>query len=265
VIVLTVLLKQVVALLDAATELLSKGCVQPALLQLRAAFEASVYIDWILASRQKMRAKAYYIWNIRRALRWTKRALKGTPEATAFRKETKPLKIQSKLSKSESQRNLRKELARFQSHLNSPTYRAWNARFQKRRGNKSYDPAWYEVLFVGKRPVSFNEICRRVRRLAEYRIIYEIGSEAMHSSRTDAHIRSLGGGQIVIRPLRELTDFGFVCQTFMALVLHTYQRILQEYRPNETPLFAQKYVENWRQTLLTQVNVTYQQKFVNIG
>jgi Family of unknown function (DUF5677) len=256
-VVLIVLLKQVVALLDAGTELLRKGCVQPALLQLRAAFEASVYIDWILASRRKTRAKAYYVWNVRRQLRWIKRSLKGPPEAKALKKETKGLRVQNIPSTPENQRSWREEAKRLQSHLNSPTYCAWNARFEKRRGKKLYDLAWYDVLFTRKRNVSFYEICRRVRRLAEYRFIYEIGSEVMHSSRSDVHLQILDRGQFTPRPLRDLTEFGFVCRMLMTLVVYTYRRILQEYRPDEMPRFAQKYVENWRKAMRTQIKVTY--------
>lgn len=260
-IVLTVLLKQVVALLDASVELLSKGCVEPTLLQLRAAFEASVYIDWILASRQQARAKAYYVWNVRRSLRWTKRVLKGTPEAKALGKETKGLSIQSKLWKPEDQHAWREEIKRLESHLNSPSYRTLNARFEKRRGKRPYDGDWYEIMFRKKRKISFYEICRRVRRQAQYRFIYEIGSEAMHSSRSNAHIRILNREQIGILPLRELTEFGFVYQVFMPLALQTYQRVLQEYRPDEVPLFAQKYANDWRKLMLTEIKVSYQDHF----
>jgi hypothetical protein len=264
-VVLPILLKQVVALLDACTELLCKGCVQPTLLQLRAAFEASVYIDWILASRQHNRAKAYYVWNVRRTLRWTLRAIKGTPEAKALRKDFKGLNIRSRVFNLENQRVWRKEVRKLRAHLASPVCRAWNDRFEKRRGTRLYDPDWYEVLFTRKRNVSFYEICRRVHRLAEYRLLYEIGSEAMHSSRSGTHVQMMGNNEFIILPLRELTEFGFVCQSVMGVVLRTYFRVLQEYRHEETTRFAQKYVEKWQKALQTEIKVTYEDQQVSHG
>jgi len=56
-VVLAILLRQVVAMLDAIQVLLSNGAVHAAHLQLRALFEASIYIDWILESDSRKRGR----------------------------------------------------------------------------------------------------------------------------------------------------------------------------------------------------------------
>src|SRR5690242_21813528 len=45
---LAILLKQAVGMLDGAQILFQEGAVQPSTLQLRALFEVSVYLDWLL-------------------------------------------------------------------------------------------------------------------------------------------------------------------------------------------------------------------------
>src|SRR6188508_643668 len=66
VVLLPVLTKQAVGLLDAAQVLLSAGAVNPATLQLRALFEISVYVRWIVRRDTDRRARAYYVANLRR-------------------------------------------------------------------------------------------------------------------------------------------------------------------------------------------------------
>jgi hypothetical protein len=56
VVICGVLLKQVVAMVDAVEVLLSAGCGHAAYLPARAAFEASVYSDWMLFSDGERKA-----------------------------------------------------------------------------------------------------------------------------------------------------------------------------------------------------------------
>jgi len=84
VIVIGVLLKQVISMMDATEILASHGSPQPAFLQARSAFEASIYIDWILKSEAEKKAKYYYVSNLRNVRLWTLRYLKGTQENNAF-------------------------------------------------------------------------------------------------------------------------------------------------------------------------------------
>ena len=60
------LLRQVVAMLDGVEVLLSGGAVYAANLQMRALFEASVYVDWMLAGDLEKKAQYYYVHNLRR-------------------------------------------------------------------------------------------------------------------------------------------------------------------------------------------------------
>ena len=69
-IVIGVLLKQVVAMIDATEILLCHGSPQSADIQLRSALEASLYIDWMLKSELQKKAKYYYISNLRNMKLW---------------------------------------------------------------------------------------------------------------------------------------------------------------------------------------------------
>src|SRR5258708_17765227 len=65
-VVLAILLPQAVAMLDGVDTLLANGSAHAANLQMRALFEASVYIDWILLNDSETKARYYYLHNLRR-------------------------------------------------------------------------------------------------------------------------------------------------------------------------------------------------------
>jgi hypothetical protein len=83
-IVIGVLLKQVVAMVDALEVLVGAGAVHSTHLQARTADEASIYIDWILIADSERRAKAYYVSNLRNERVWALRGQGGTQEERAF-------------------------------------------------------------------------------------------------------------------------------------------------------------------------------------
>jgi hypothetical protein len=68
------LLRQVVAMLDGVEVLLSSGAVYASNLQMRALFEASICVDWMLAGDLEKKAQYYYVHNLRRIRMWARRA-----------------------------------------------------------------------------------------------------------------------------------------------------------------------------------------------
>jgi hypothetical protein len=262
-VLLPVLLKQIVAMVDAATELLKKGCVEPALLQLRASFEASVYLEWILRSKTEKSARVYYVWNTRRGRNWARRALKGTRERRQLLSDLGRSVTLPSVDSDEWQQRIKDDLKRYELHLTEPKNKRWNAAFDRKRGKRRYDPEWYQVLFRKRR--SLSHIAKLLGRLPEYRVIYEIGSDTMHSSRSDTHVRILEKKQLGMRSLRDLSEFGFVSQMLMGVAIESYRKILTHYRPAEVTAFGKKYSQNWREALLTRVTVKYDYELVQIS
>jgi hypothetical protein len=94
--------------------------------------------------------------------------------------------------------------------------------------------------------------------LAEYRVIYELGSEAMHSSRYDAHVKLHEDGKLGIHSLRDLREMPLIVTLLMGVCIGTYMAILERYRGDERPAFAEKYKERWRGIFLTRRTVNYE-------
>ena len=81
IVVLGILLRQVVAMLDAIEVLLANGAVHAAKLQMRALFEASAYMDWILSSDSEKKAEYFYVHNLRRKRLWARRTQPSSVES----------------------------------------------------------------------------------------------------------------------------------------------------------------------------------------
>jgi hypothetical protein len=255
IVLLPVLTKQAVGLLDAGQVLLGSGCVNPAALQLRALFEVSVYIAWILRRDTDRRARAYYVANLRRRLEWAKRARPGTDQFRALTRDYRAIRIRNPLK--DRQVEVLQETEDVERRLRKSDFRQMNAAFARRRGKRPYDPDWYAVLFLKKRRPSLYTLAKQVDQRAQYRLIYEHGSEMMHSSRLDPHIQ-VEAKAVRIRSLRELTDFSHIAQLLMGEAMSIYRLVLRRYRPSEVDNFAKKYTESWRAAYLERKVLKYE-------
>jgi hypothetical protein len=69
------LLKQFATMLDAVDTLMRSGSVTAAQVPARAAFEASMYLEWILVSDSEKKALHFVVGNIRTERLWARRAV----------------------------------------------------------------------------------------------------------------------------------------------------------------------------------------------
>jgi Family of unknown function (DUF5677) len=251
VVVLTILLRQVVAMLDGFELLVSNGSVHTAALQARALFEASAYIDWILSADSEKKATYYYVHNLRRQRRWAQRFQQGSPEATAFAAlggDLPSLRDQNAIDQAA------KTLKDIDRVLSQTAFAVVSQAFDKYapKGRKG-DQAWYVPL--GMR--SLSGIASAIGRSAEYAVFYSTWSETMHSSNYAQHVR-VGQGTITFEPIRKLSGFRSLFTTTAATVLNTYRKILEHYRPGELQAHFRKYRENWQKALMEVPTIKYE-------
>jgi hypothetical protein len=213
----------------------------------RAAFEASLYIEWILVSDGEKKATYYVVGNFRGERLWAQRVAKGAPEAATFLEEMG--QIGSDILS--QQPNLESEADAFMAEANrilaQPGFAEASAAFDAyiaahpRRGRAHYEPEWYAVL--GKPTI--RSIAKELKRLPDYIVYYSKGSQIVHSSSYKEQIRFKKEGAIA-HPIRNLADahtlFNFVCSN----ALYTFMRVLAFYRNAELPRFGERYVREWR-------------------
>jgi Family of unknown function (DUF5677) len=248
--VIGVLLKQVVAMLDAVEVLARQGISYAALLQARAAFEASLYIDWILSADAENRAKHYVVANLREERQWAKRAIPGTTEQGDFAARFRSLNpiLPACLSALES--DAKNHLAEVNNLLERADFKAIDTAFEQCRKQKKYDPDWYVVL--GKQ--SIRQIAEEVKRVPEYEIFYSRGSDVTHSGLYKDHIKFVRGG-FHFKQIRHLSDSHDLLSCSIQIAMLTFMRIIDTYRSGEAPALSKKYIEDWRHAYLSMKHV----------
>lgn len=254
IIVILVLLKQVVAMADGVEVLISKGAVSQALLQARAAFEASLYIDWILKADANKKSKYYYISDLRNQRLWALRFKTGTSEKEMFSKTFKHLESHLNLNDfSDLERQAEEEFIKIDNFLNKSENVQINSEFEQRKNKRTgAEVYWYKLLGVQ----SIRGLAKDVGRLGEYDLFYSKSSEVSHTASYRDHVQYIEG-KIIYEPIRQLRDIQLVLRFITLTILPTYIAILKHYRYGELNSLIRKYMRDWREEFLKIPKVSY--------
>lgn len=239
---------------DATEVLVSNGAVYPAFLQARAAFEASLYIDWMLKGETNRKARYYYVSNLRNDRLWALRILEGMPEQQEFAADTQDLTPYVNFQSPETQQMANKQLLEIDRILKQTSFKLINKEFVTCREKKKREAFWYQFFL---KPASIKRIAKDVGRSGEYVYFYERGSQATHSASYKDHVKFSKGGVITFEPIRKLSEIENLFRFTMAIVLHTYKAIIIKYRQGELQKFIRKYKKDWRQPFLNIPSVKY--------
>lgn len=252
VVVCGVLLKQVVAMVDAAEVLLSAGCGHAAFLPARTAFEASIYADWILKGDSERRATRYIVGNYRDERLWATRTIPGTTEEQEMSRIAGMLGFNVHANRPTLTSDARKHLAEVNRIIAQPNLKPIDQEFTTARGNRKRDPEWYELDGLK----SIRQIAEKVGRLPEYEFFYSKGSQVTHTGSYKDHIR-FRAGQVRFLPVRHLADVNMLLNFIVSIAVATFKKILEQYRPGELSAFSKKYLEDWREPFQNVTSVKY--------
>lgn len=250
-----VLLRQVVAMLDAMDILLSNGATYASHLQMRALFEASVYIDWILRCHSATKTDYFYVHNIRRKRMWAAKTQPGFTESELFLRMMNDAGVPLTDAAKKSSKEL---IGEIDGVLGQPKFSGINADFDRYRKKKGREVAWYVPLG----PASFAAVARAVNKEAYYTIFYSIASEVMHSSSYDRHIKL--GKKLTIQPIRWLDQFQAIFHFSVSMAISAYRAVLTEYRPEELVNFSRKYLEKWQKDFLHFPKIIYKEELTEV-
>lgn len=247
-----VLLKQVVAMVDATEVLLTAGCGHAAFLPARTAFEASIYLDWILKADSERRATRYIVGNYRDERLWAKRTIPGTIEAQAMSSVAAMLGFNVHCTRPTLATDAKNHLIEVDRILAQVDLEPIDKEFDAARGKRKYDPEWYELDGLS----SIRQLAIEVSRQPEYEFFYSKGSRIAHTGSYKDHVR-FSSDRVRFLPIRHLADINMLLNFVVSVALGTYKKILVRYRPGEVPAFGKKYLEDWRDPFQNVTAVRY--------
>lgn len=247
-----VLLKQVVAMIDAVYTLVAGGMVHAAFLPARAAFEASIYLDWLLFSDTERKATAYLVSNYRDERLWTARVTKGTAEEAIFDALSKNIGLDIHARRPTLAADALKHLAEVNRILAQKIFAGLDKEFDHKRKRRKSDPEWYQLCGAK----SIRHVAEQVGRLIEYEFFYSKGSRISHAASYKDHILFIGG-QVRFKPICNLEGINELLNFIVNIALRSFENTLRYYRPGELEAFRQKYLNDWRKPFLSAKSVEY--------
>jgi hypothetical protein len=253
-IIIGTLLKQVVAMVDAAEILISNAALYSSHLQARSGFEASLYIDWILKSDTEKKAKYYYVSNLRQDKLWAHRMAGTSQDQAKFEPIIEEIGFNLLENADEMKKKAEEQISKIDKILSESSFKDINIDIEHYKDQKrlDYEPSWYSPLGI----YSVRKIAIDVGRLMEYVTFYSLTSEIMHSSRYRHHME-FKDGKLIFEPIRCLTGIKTLINFIFSCTIGTYMKILKHYRPDELNALGRKYFEDWRTSFLTVKSVQY--------
>lgn len=247
-----VFLKQVVAMTDAVEVLLAEGSVYACHLPARGAFEASLYLDYILEKDTERRARRFYVGDIRDQLAWARKGIPDTPEGTALTALER--EIGATGDNTEREKISRTAQAEFLLHLSQPDLKSIDAEFTKRRGKTKFDPPWYTLDGVA----SVRGLAKHLNRLADYEAFYSRGSQVMHSGTYRDHLKVQSGNRVVLTPIRHVSDMSALLRSVFTVVLGSYSKVVATYLSDESEAVRVMYESEWRPAFMGMPDVKFE-------
>jgi hypothetical protein len=235
-------------MIDATEVLLRDGAVHAAHLAGRAAFEASLYAQWILVSDTEKKAKYYYVANLRQERLWARRVMTGTQEKEEFDAAMQSLDFDLLANRPLLAEEAKTHLANVNKILAQPEFVAIDKDFTNKKGKAKYDRTWHETL--GHK--SLREIARTLHRLPEYDLFYAKGSQVTHAASYKDHVR-FSAGKAHLKAVRNLEGLHVLLNFVLSLSIRTFGDVLQYYRPGELPNYWKTYKREWRSAF---INIT---------
>ncbi|MGE0407510.1 MAG: DUF5677 domain-containing protein [Candidatus Korobacteraceae bacterium] len=242
-VVIGILLRQVVAMADAIEILLCRSAIHASTLQLRAMFEAAVYLEWMLAGDREKKASYYYVYNLLRLRRWAMRVQPGTAESANFKAIFDSAGLPLDQTLGDEGKHQSEEIDRV---LSQDRFAAIRQDFLDWKKQNKRQPSWYSPLGVS----DLRTMAKAVGKEPLYEIVYGPGSEVMHASNYGQHI-SFNANKISFHSIRHPKQFSFVVRMTGIFAITVFRRVLAEYREGELQSrFGLKYLEKWQQAFM---------------
>lgn len=244
-----VFLKQVVAMADAVEVLLAEGSAYACHLPARGAFEASLYLDYLLEKDTERRALRFYVGDVRDQLTWARKAIPGTLESVA--QEALERSIGAVGDRTDRETTARRALEERLAHLAKPNLKSIDEEFSARRGKAKFDPPWYSLDGIQ----SVRSLAKHLNRLAEYETFYSRGSQIMHAGTYRDHLNVLSGGEVAFIPIRHVSDMSALLRSVFTVTLASYSKVVETYLSEEAEAVRELYVRKWREPFIGMPNI----------
>jgi hypothetical protein len=218
-----------VEMIDGVRQLVAQVAIVPARLQLRAAFEALLTIEYVTESDSERRAYAYLVANIRRRIQ-IYRSFSPNPVDSKLTRADYAADSHARHMPFPEIGDADQRIQNLERLLTKPKWREGNTEFRATAKRIRRRPPWF-ALYGG--PENVADLARHVQRGYQYHLLYRQWSQTMHVDDIDRQLTRgpTGGGAF-----RGLCDPSELRQTVCfasVFAVGAARRVLSFYRPEE--------------------------------
>lgn len=227
-----VLYRHLIELADAAEVLFAQASVEGSVPVLRAAFEASLSLDYILQSREayRQRSLCWMVGNIEGRLRGYERVQKGAREGDALR-AAYATEFSSRALELELP-NVQGRIDRLRPVLRRPELADIADDFESRTKGRRRIPEWFTLM---DGPKNRRRLAAAVGREAEYLNFYSLWSGFSHAADSTPYIRvGRAAGEVAFLGLRAPANMPNRAFMIVFYVLRATRKMIGHFRPGES-------------------------------
>ncbi len=243
VILLPTLFRQALVCLDSIHIQLSVAAVRASIPSLRALFEATLAIEWILEKGKERWGRQFYVAELRQERVLNMAIQPGSQEHQELLRQAPPgfaddIREPERIS---AAKNRTRELD--ETIEENPEFREINVQFDayKKEKNLRHEPIWYSP---GGGPRSLRGLAEELGRLTSYDVLYSQWSQVQHASRTRGNIQIPERGKLMIEPIRSLDGLDDNLFHARQIAERVSCLIVDEYRPDDP--FRSKMQNEWK-------------------
>jgi hypothetical protein len=217
--------RHLVEVMDGVEVLVRSACTEACIPLLRAAFEASLTIDYVMADQYARRSLAWMcVYAHRRIDRH--RLLDNSTESGRELADALSREFSWTMTSHDSQDSVQ----RLQRVLQRPSMAAVEAEYQRLKIKSRRKPEWFQ-LFDG--PPNRRQLARAVGREAEYLVLYAPWSASAHGTDAAAYLRAGDAQNAAFSALRSPHQMQFLANMTVAIFTRATQKMIQHFRCGE--------------------------------
>lgn len=225
--------------LDAVGVLIRAGAVEPSKLQLRAAFESLLTLEYVMEADTKRRAYAWLVVvDVLERIKTWERFDPGTQSGRKFAELCREEgHILPAVSSAEGSAAALKRMLE-----SDPRWTEAYAEYKQVKAALKRQPEWYE-LFGGPGGPGVRSLALHLRWGAYYEVLYRLWSRRIHGADVVQRVKRAPGGGLLVQPLRYAADVGMVLNFAVTFGLQSTRLLIRYYCPDEEAAFRTWYLE----------------------
>ena len=241
------LYRNVIEMSDAIDVLFQQSCIPSSIPLLRSSFEASLSLEYLLASDYTRRALAWYCDQIHGRIRIAQLGDHSTPEGRDFLNAMYP----ADPSRWPSLNDVRAEIDRYQDLLREPHLLQISTDYMNLPRPRRH---WYS-LYGG--PSNIREMSVALNHRVEYDYLYRLWSSVAHASNLSSYFSVLPTGQPVFSSVRNPEDIKNAATYAISFLLRSTRAMIAHFRDGEdiSRWYLSEVRPRWDALMSTQITI----------